>query len=79
MYEGPWHTFGYFAHGVPQRLRNLELIATLKALLRTCETAEKEAMKLSQDEKHVPLPPAEALAKPFVAVGGTQLELDFGE
>lgn len=78
VYEGPWHTFGYFAHGVPQRMRSLGLLSALKGLIETCDKAEKPAVVLPHGAESTTLP-AESIANPFVAVGGTQLELDFGE
>lgn len=79
VYEGPWHTFGYFAHGVPQRMRSLGLLSALKGLIETCDKAEKPAVVLPHAMENTTKLPAESIAKPFVAVGGTQLELDFGE
>lgn len=121
IYEGPWHTFGYFAHRVPQRIRMLQSIKMFREVMRTIdgdfdaneaarsEAAEKDATTAAEPqngakdadgettggqdgEKPVPeatadgkpplkpyVPPTrEQLKKPFIAVGGTQLELDFG-
>lgn len=117
IYEGPWHTFGFFAHGVPQRMQTLKVIDTLKELFldggdkkksvasasakpqsggeeptpdaerkpantpaaaRETAPAEPKKRKRKSSEDGIPTPPPEVLSKPFAAVGGTQLELDFG-
>ena len=106
IHEGPWHTFGFFAHGIPQRMQTLKVIDTLKELfldggdkkkggeeptadaerkpantpaaVRETAPAEPKKRKRKSSENGIPTPPPEVLSKPFAAVGGTQLELDFG-
>jgi len=71
VYEGPWHTMGYFAHRVPQRMRFLAVVDTLKEAINLRKPVEPEA-------DAAPALPPEEPPMPPVSTGATQLELDFG-